>query len=73
MSKVHYDDTRLIQPSKDIWVERISEKEWHECKYCYKEVPTFLLKETVHQLGRTGVLRCCWECGAGLDRLDNDE
>ena len=63
------DDKRLIPLSSEhLWCERTSERQWHYCKYCYRDVPTFVLTE-----GRRGSLnpiqqlRCCWECGSGLE------
>lgn len=53
------------------WVLRESEREWQDCKYCWSEVPTFLHFEgLVGSLEPTKVLRCCWECGAGLDIVE---
>lgn len=54
-----------------IWSERQSEREWHHCKYCHRDVPTFLLTEGLvgnEEAGQT--LRCCWECGSGLEQLE---
>lgn len=56
------------------WNERVSEIHWHYCKYCYREVPTFLLNEgRIGSLEVLNTLRCCWECGAGIANLSNKE
>ena len=52
------------------WIERESEREWHWCKYCNRDVPTFQYRQGVigsHEVLET--LRCCWECGSGIDVL----
>jgi hypothetical protein len=68
---VYYDDKRLIPEfGPKIWAHRESEHGWHYCKYCYRDVPTFTLTEgLIGSLKPLQVLRCCWECGAGLDIL----
>lgn len=65
------DDKRLIPEFVGAsWCRRTSEPEWHSCKYCYKQTPTFKFEG-----GRLGsndptlVLRCCWECGSGIETL----
>lgn len=62
-------DKRLIEPiGPHLWSKRQSEKTWHFCKYCRHRVPTF--KFTEGKLGSEQplqVLRCCWECGSGLE------
>jgi hypothetical protein len=69
------DDKRLLASSPEIEVERESEHEWHYCKYCYRDTPTFILTEAWWPVGQTSAnrvakMRCCWECGSGLERLD---
>lgn len=66
-------DKRLTpQFSEEFWCERTSLKKWDDCKYCYRRTPQFL-----HNEGRIGSsvptrrLRCCWECGSGLELLDD--
>jgi len=73
MTRWPQDDDKRLQPkfTEDIWCERTSEREWHYCKYCHREVPTFLLDEG--EMGSMPVihrLRCCWECGSGLAKLE---
>jgi hypothetical protein len=52
------------------WCERESEREWHYCPACYRDVPTFRFSEGVVGSGEpVSVIRCCWECGYGIDRL----
>lgn len=67
----HSSDNRLTPAFGPIfWCERKSERKWHHCKYCCHNVPTFLLDVGV--IGSQEViqtLRCCWECGSGLDSL----
>lgn len=65
------DDKRLIpQFGPKFWCERKSLKKWADCKYCYKSVPVFRLSEgAIGDADPISVLLCCWECGAGLDRL----
>ena len=66
-------DKRLTRSSESVGVERVSKKKWHYCKYCYKKVPTFLLKEwllpSAFDAKPDSIIRCCWECGSGIDRL----
>jgi hypothetical protein len=59
-------------------IRRLSEREWHYCKYCYQDVPTFKLleatyeypkKQTIDGYDEILVIRCCWQCGYGLDQL----
>lgn len=53
------------------WTKRVSEQDWHFCKHCGHDVPSFVLSE-----GAEGVeaplsrIRCCWECGSSLAPLD---
>lgn len=62
------DDKRLVQTGDTFWVQRVSERKWHYCKYCYRIVPTFLLLEGyLAENDALSVIRGCWECGAGLD------
>ena len=76
--KVIDDDKRLLWSKCDengtfIEVSRKSEKQWHECKYCYEKAPTFILTERLGKLGKgifhISIMRCCWQCGSGLERL----
>lgn len=62
------NDKRLIPEfGAAIWAERKSEREWHHCKYCDRDVPTFILTEGyIGSQVAASKLRCCWECGAGL-------
>ena len=68
-------DNRLLETQPGLAVRRRSERRWHYCKYCYKYVPTFKLVEAAYTYPKRGpyyfivVLRCCWECGYGLERL----
>jgi hypothetical protein len=72
------DDKRFVKDSHFLSIERISEEDWHYCKFCKKKVPTFVLVETWNnhpvrkELNGTvaGRLRSCWECGAGLKPLE---
>jgi len=75
---VFVDDKRLLSSSRigevDIAVERESERDWHYCKYCYEDAPTFILTETVTQNGKAfevSKLRCCWQCGSGLEFIES--
>lgn len=70
-----HDDKRLISEFSDLgWAHRKSDREWHYCKYCYRDVPTFILTEgRISSEQPTQVLRCCWECGSGLDLLSIDQ
>jgi hypothetical protein len=70
-TRVVSDDKRLIPECGPVhWAHRESERDWHYCKYCYRDVPTFRLAEGQIGWGTpTGVMRCCWECGAGLEIL----
>lgn len=67
------DDKRYVPGLSEcgrFWAHRTSERVWRNCKYCRRDVPTFLLSE-----GRVGnsdpvqVLRCCWECGYAISQL----
>jgi len=52
-------------------LDRESEREWHDCPYCYRKTPTFVLTE-IERADPPVVaqrLRCCWECGAGIEVL----
>jgi len=64
------DDKRTISDGPRFWVDRESERDWHYCKYCYRDVPTFVLSEGEYG-SQTPVqrLRCCYECGSGLALL----
>jgi hypothetical protein len=53
----------------EVWARREQEPEWHWCKYCYEQVPTFRLTEGLAGSTDVQVLRCCCECGAGLEIL----
>lgn len=66
-----YNDKRLIPDcTNEFWSERKSEKTWHYCKYCHGNAPTFrLVQGKVGDLAPLLILRCCWQCGAGLDQL----
>ena len=70
---IQYDDKRLLPEfGKKFWCERLSEREWGYCKYCYHDVPTFVLAEGEIGSGNPlQLLRCCWECGAGIEILEN--
>lgn len=66
------DDKRLVPEwGEYFWAHRKSERKWHRCKYCRKTTPSFIYTE-----GDYGdpeprlVLRCCWECGSGLQLLE---
>lgn len=65
------DDKRLIPEfSGEFWAHRHSERDWSYCKYCVEQAPTFQLAEGV--IGSSvpvRVLRCCWQCGSGLEVL----
>ncbi len=64
------EDKRLLRDGPEFWVHRKSEKPWHYCKYCYHDVPTFLLSEGLYgSVDTISILRCCWECGAGLESI----
>jgi hypothetical protein len=68
---VIYDDKRLIPEfGREFWCARVSERDWNYCKYCYRDTPTFILTEgAIGSTQPTGRMRCCWECGSGLQRL----
>lgn len=64
------DDKRLLTGGPVFWYHRESEREWHYCKYCYRDTPTFKFFEgLIGSLEPTGVMRCCWECGSGIEIL----
>ena len=59
---------RFAKRAFELWRE--SEREWHYCPACYRDVPTFRFSEGVVGSGEpVSVIRCCWECGYGIDRL----
>jgi hypothetical protein len=65
------DDKRFVPEFSDNFhsVRRSIEK-WSYCKYCYKKTPQFILKQkALPKSGFSGTvdLRCCWECGSGLE------
>lgn len=66
------DDKRLLPEFGPVfWAERVSEREWRYCKYCFRDVPTFVLREgLMGSMEATGSMRCCWECGSGIQRLE---
>lgn len=69
------DDKRLTPLFGEyFWCERKSERGWHYCKYCHRNCPTFVFTEG--RMGSSDVvqsLRCCWECGSGLEILHRAE
>ncbi len=67
----HFDSRTAPKFDENFWRARHSEREWHDCKYCYKEVPTFVLVEgLIGNLAPVQYMRVCWECGAGLHIFD---
>ncbi len=66
-----FDDKRLIPhegPGGLFTVIRRSLKGWRYCKYCYRDTPQFLFtEEWSHHPAGSQTLRCCWECGSGLE------
>jgi len=72
---IQNDDKRLLPEfGKKFWCERKSEREWHFCKYCSRDVPTFVLSEgIIGNVDPVQTLLCCWECGAGLEKLDKPQ
>lgn len=68
-------DKRLIPEfTERFWANRTSERDWHHCKYCLRDVPTFILSEgDIGDLTPTQILRCCWECGSGIELLKSSQ
>jgi hypothetical protein len=62
-------DKRLIPEfGPKFWAHRKSERRWHYCKYCYRNVPTFIFSDgEMGNLTPLSQIRCCWECGSGLE------
>jgi hypothetical protein len=71
MVRVFYDDKRFIGDSEHYVVERFSMRQWRYCKYCYQETPQFVLLEHLRETNRTSATICCWECGAGLQGVND--
>jgi hypothetical protein len=67
------NDKRLIGSTKRFAVTRESIRRWMDCRYCRKPTPQFILTErAMKKSGLKGHLkmRCCWECGSGLDIVE---
>ena len=68
------DDKRLIPAESTdgvLWATRTTDAKFSYCKYCYEDVPTFLLAEGLqNDLNEpVQILRSCQECGSGLELL----
>ena len=62
------DSRNIPKFGEHFWADRKSEKEWHYCKYCYEEAPTFILIQgNMGDVNPTEKMRCCWQCGSGLE------
>jgi hypothetical protein len=73
-SYVSHDNRLLPTFGERFWCTRTSEREWQWCKYCGRDVPTFILDVgSVGSLAIEQRLRCCWECGSGLEQLEVPE
>ncbi len=75
------DDKRLI-PNLErvgngvIQSERRSDREWHYCTNCAEDAPTFVLTQTAyrdHVALHSVKIRCCWQCGHGIELLEDAE
>jgi len=64
-------DKRQTKSSAQINVSKKSERGRHYCKYCYKNVPTFVLEEDMPNFNVSQRMRCCYECGSGLEIIDH--
>jgi hypothetical protein len=65
------DDKRLISDDEIFWTDRQSVHKWRYCKYCYRNTPQFLFRCGLYgSCVPTQVLRCCWECGSGLEQIE---
>jgi NAD-dependent dihydropyrimidine dehydrogenase PreA subunit len=67
------DDKRLASPREGYGVLRRSIGRWGDCKYCHHRTPQFYFWERLDLPDAEPtwqVLRCCWECGSGLEVVE---
>lgn len=72
LAPVEYDNRSLpLVGENGFYHLRKSIRRWRWCKYCHKDTPQFVLAEGTRgdELKTIHILRCCWECGYGLQEI----